>query len=1784
MERLKGKREVKREQTTRLISEASAGLETADLATVTAWRERISACNQSLRSLNAEIEDQVPLEELVAEYTTVSEYDDDATRVLALLGCKIASLRQKELPTPVPLNETRSATASVPPPNRTSGVKLPKLRLLTFNGDVSGWQSFWEQFSGAVHNNDTITRSEKFHYLRTLVTGPAAAAIAGLQATEACYDDAIHILTQRFGDRRRIEQDHLAKLRSLPPVASANDTRGLRRIYDHVQTNIRGLRGLGVGSSTYCTMMSDILLRALPKEIVLDYHRRQSGNTAYRASGTSERDPTSPNATGQDAGRSIDSLSSARICPSPLQSEDAEGELAEILGFLRVEVEGRERAGIAAETRHPRQTPAREGYIERRGHTTWPTAAVLNTNAVGCFFCRSAKHQTESCTGDLVLEQKKRRLAEDMRCFRCTTRGHRAKDCRRKVKCASCGGRHASSMCDPNWTPPKRVNTNLNTTSVVNSNVTMDSGVLLQTFRASAVGDRATSHFRGVIDGGSQRTFIHTDVSRKLNLRVIGTTNLQLNTFGETSTRAQRRRLVEVRLRSQHDGKECVLEAIEVPFICNDILQVPVDHDFVRSIEADGGLIADMTPTQGTEPRRGISFLLGSDQLWKVTRGEVRRFRENESMVAIDTIFGWTFQGPISLHSTLSGSTNTMVCVLKISTRAHDENEATLRRFWELDSLGITDEPKTNSEELEAVKSQFERTITKVDGRYEVALPWKETGQDLQDNRVMAHKRLEGLLKRLSRNEQLLDEYDRSIRNYMTAGHAEKVPERALQADTQRVYYMPHQAVVRSCSSTTRLRIVFDASSHRPGCSPLNEHLEKGPKLNADLVGILVRFRLFQVAITADIEKAFLQIGVRTEDRDALRFLWFETKPTSGAAANIEEWRMTRVPFGTTSSPFLLTATLMHHLDNVKDQHRETADRLRNAFYVDDLLIGASDVGEARQIHDEANAIMSEAGMRLRKWTSNAAELQCGFDETEEPQASQEPRKVLGLVWQHNQDKLLIPMEGVLHFVSTAANTKRFVLQASARVFDPLGLIAPYMIRVKIIFQQLWEREIGWDAELPDDLSELWQRWCTELPLLKALAVGRCTMRCPAEGARSVQLHVFCDASLLAYGSCAYLRVEGEDGDTSTCLVLAKSRVAPLKRLTLPRLELMGTVIGTRLARYLNDTMNLQMKTFYWTDSTIALHWIKGQASKWKPFVGNRVNEIQSASDPASWNHCPGSQNPADMLTRGISAETLIESEQWWQGPEWLSTEPCNWPKGQVFYDSIPEVQEERKKEHHVLHTAEVKGPELLNLSSYSRIMRPLRVTAWMFRFIKNSRNKQERAGGPLTAEELEQAENYWIVKAQEAYRAEMGTAGGTRSTNSETALLKPFVDADGRVRVGGRLQNAQTDVTVRHPLLLPPSHPLTELIVNDAHRRTMHGGVQDTLNEVRERYWVPRVRQLARKVINRCNACRRARLRPASAPTAPLPEERVNRAAPFEVVGIDFAGPLLVKASPSDQKAYIALFTCAVTRAVHLELVSNLTTEAFIMAFQRFTARRGLPSVVYTDNALTFKKAAKDLCGMWDVLRNPHFLDHCSQNRIKWRFIAERAAWWGGFWERMVQTVKRSLRVILGKNKFGFEEMTTILQEVEAVVNSRPLAPVHDAPHEQEALTPAHFLSGGRLTALPSTSVENVPVSTRGDVTRRWRHRQRLLDQFWGRWQKEYLLQLRSAHRATETRTNDLRDGDLVLVHENKTPRLMWRMGRIEQVQRGRDNHVRSCLVRLPGGVTLRRPVQLLFPLELSE
>ncbi|XP_077508435.1 uncharacterized protein LOC144119764 [Amblyomma americanum] len=480
-------------------------------------------------------------------------------------------------------------------------------------------------------------------------------------------------------------------------------------------------------------------------------------------------------------------------------------------------------------------------------------------------------------------------------------------------------------------------------------------------------------------------------------------------------------------------------------------------------------------------------------------------------------------------------------------------------------------------------------------------------------------------------------------------------------AKTTNVYYMPHQPVFRSESTTTRLRVVFDASSHAPDKVSLNDHLEKGPKLIGDLVRILVRFRLHEVALVADIEKAFLQIGVRPEDRDALRFLWYRSTPVAQEPLpSVEEWIM---------------STLLHHFDKQKGALKETAGILKDSFYVDDLVTGAKSEHEALKIATEAAGIVRNAGMRLRKWMSNSITVRKAL-RNEDCGASEETQKVLGLHWTPTTDRMGISLAGVLNTISTE-NTKRGVLQASASVFDPLGLVSPFVIRAKILFQRMWERGIEWDEQLPSDLKAEWTSWCSDLSSLRQLCFPRCTA---PNDQLSWQLHIFCDASPTAYGCCAYLRIGEDSGTVIVNLILAKSRVAPLKALSLPRLELMAAVIGTRMATYRRGAIDHQLNVSFLTDSMITLHWIRSTAKNWKPFVQNRVTEIQSASNPESWRHYPGSHNPADCLTRGMKAESLCNSKIWWHGPEWLEKSASSWPKTQSALPCSPEVVAEERK------------------------------------------------------------------------------------------------------------------------------------------------------------------------------------------------------------------------------------------------------------------------------------------------------------------------------------------------------------------------------------------------------------------------------------------------------------------------------------------------------------------------
>lgn len=1039
----------------------------------------------------------------------------------------------------------------------------------------------------------------------------------------------------------------------------------------------------------------------------------------------------------------------------------------------------------------------------------------------------------------------------------------------------------------------------------------------------------------------------------------------------------------------------------------------------------------------------------------------------------------------------------------------------------------------------------------------------------------------------------LYKRYNDVIDDYLQQGICEDVPETNAADGVERnnvQYYLPHHAVIRKDKATTKLRVVFDASAHEDGCPSLNDCLLTGPNLNPDLLTILVRFRLHPIAFMADITKAFLQISVAEEDRDVLRFLWLTGRPDA-KGTNLRVLRMTRVVFGVSSSPFLLAATIKNHLEKYQTCHPQVINTLKESLYVDDFIASSSNVEEAYVMTASAKKLMSEASMNLCKWTTNSSELkskwhQSDLDFTVEPEAHGCVLKVLGLVWRPETDDFVFSLNHLMDILKDKENTKRSVLRSSAKLFDPMGFLTPFTVRVKCLFQSMWQRGIGWDEELPPDLSQQWQQWCMELLQLHEIVIPRWYGTERPLNSQAQVLHVFSDASEKAYGAAAYLQGQTAEGEPMTRLVMSKARVAPIKKLTLPRPELMGALIAARMGNNLLQALNMQpYQIRMWTDSMIVMQWISSSPHRWKQFVANRVTEIQSLTPPETWSHCSGKHNPADLTTRGQTVTKLKEEELWWF---LRSAEQQEIPDKGLFEEEVNTELRSGQVTVQFNNMEQTSTDLLLKLENYSKLKTVLRVTAWIMRFTHNLRSGEKKQG-ELTAEELADAERYWILEAQnQVFRKERDElrAGKDIHRGSRIRDLKPFLDEHGLICLGGRLQHSDMSFSERHPYILPSDHRLSEMWIRQCHDQVMHSGTRDTLMQLRDKYWIPRARQITKKIIAACTTCKRFRVKAMQQTTAPLPRDRVEESPPFETVGVDFAGPLYVKTKKGQmEKAYIALITCAVTRAVHLELVSDMSTETFLLAFKRFISRRGLCRTVYSDNARTFKRADQDLRDLWKAIKEPELLRYFTEKGITWKYIAERAAWWGGFWERLVRSVKTCLRKVMGRASLNFEEMTSLLAEVEATINSRPLTFVYNEAEEPQPLTPAHFLIGRRLCSLPpkpSGAAGHTPLSRREELLRRWKHRQRLLNNFWTRWRKEYLLELRSAHTSKSSPSTPLKQGDLVLIGEDRTPRQMWKTGIIKDAFPGRDGLVRSCAVRTSEGTILRRPVQLLYPLEL--
>ena len=562
-------------------------------------------------------------------------------------------------------------------------------------------------------------------------------------------------------------------------------------------------------------------------------------------------------------------------------------------------------------------------------------------------------------------------------CFVCLKRNHISKNCSSKMKCLKCGRQHHISICtsDTNnevkslhtlnvegsaslpqsqtsCSPPRESSGRL---TVLYVNVSTP--ILLQTAKAAIYRPGQPNEkflARLILDSGSQRSYVTTTVKDKLRLPSERKQTISVKTFGSTEENTQSVDVVHLCITTEH-GDDVQLSAFVIPLICDPLQSQSIVHASVTHAHLRGLKLADYSTG---EDDIMVDILVGSDQYWRLVSGKV--VRGDDGPTAIQTKLGWVLSGPTNGAVQYDQQQNNLMTmhVLKTATKpvniTNESLDGSLQRFWDLESLGVR--PRS-------VYEEFEERITFENDRYKVHLPWKLPHPILPDNYELSMKRLSNLLKLLNQDPEVLKEYDSVIKEQLKNGIVEVV-EKPADGEVGKTHYLPHHAVIRRDKATTKLRVVYDASARSYGAA-LKDCLYTGPPLAENIFDILLRFRASRIALTGDVEKAFLMVGIAEEDRDVLRFLWVDDIEKKNP--EIMVLRFTRAVFGVCSSPFLLNATLKHHIERYKNEDPEFVDQFLRSIYVDDLSSGAADNNTAYELYLKCKLRLAEGGFNLRK-------------------------------------------------------------------------------------------------------------------------------------------------------------------------------------------------------------------------------------------------------------------------------------------------------------------------------------------------------------------------------------------------------------------------------------------------------------------------------------------------------------------------------------------------------------------------------------------------------------------------------------------------------------------------------------------------------------------------------------------------------------------------------------------------------------------------------------------------
>lgn len=1615
------------------------------------------------------------------------------------------------------LSEVPSASrhSAVPSPafSRTSNsletlshVRLPKLNLPTFSGKYDEWFPFYDSFQSMIHANPSIDDIQRLQYLRASLTDEAKNVISSLEISAVNYGVAWNLLKERYDNKRVIVQNHIRAIMELPSMTKENVVE-LRQIADGAAKHMHALQALRRPTSHWDDLMVHIL----------------SGK--------------------------LDSLSMREW-----QNTLTTNELPTLKQFLDFTTH---RCHMLESSARPTAASSKNSTSNSQSKTRRPFAGAATVNTK-CTHCRG-DHSIYYCERFLTLTVPQRIAAIQKgkfctNCLRSTE--HKAAKCTSGT-CRICKKKHntllhlTNASSDTNKEDDK---SNEEAPTIVTSAIsaTLSSGsrgsqsIMLSTANIRVLDNKGSPKpCRVLLDCGSQANFISRKFIDVLGIRA-SESNISISGIGNTATKATH--IASVKLQSRTSSFSATINCIVTEQVTERLPAFTIKRstfELPRNIK-----LADPHFHVSAD----IDILIGAELFWQVLCiGRIQASSRHPMLQK--TQFGWILAGRFG--QSFGTANRVQVCHASITNvQLHDE----LKQFWQMEEF----ENASNFTKVEALCEQHFHDNLKQNeqGRFIVALPFKDQMRNkLGDSRDVALKRLYALEKRFKRDPSLKTQYTQFLDEYLSLGHMMQVEESKCGAGS---FYLPHHCVFKQ--NSTKIRVVFDASCKSDSGVSLNDTLMAGPAIQQDLMSILVRFRMFLHVIAADIIKMYRQVLVDPSQTRYQRILW-----RGDPASEVKVYELKTVTYGTTSASYLATRCLKHLAETYREAYPTGSMRVERDFYVDDLLTGADTIIEAKTARDEIITILRAGAFELSKWASNRPELLSSLNDKKENIVTINDgadSSVLGVQWNQSSD--------FLHFSYRPqeickVTSKRVIMSEAFRLFDPLGLLGPVVVLAKLIIQELWQLDSHWDESVPPDINYRWTKLRSQLSNLNQLAIPRCVKS--RSETRFLQLHGFCDASERAYGACVYVRTQAANDEFRVELLASKSRVAPIKAVSLPRLELASALLLAKLVDKIATAIDLaHVPKFLWSDSMIALNWISSPSRKWAVFVANRVGEIQRLTSVDDWRHVSSANNSADILSRGLEPHELAMSQSWWHGPEFLSKNEVSWPSGNfVHLENIPEL----KKTFAACARVETSIVDEL-ISKYSSLDKACRVLAYCLRFSKTYRPNPPTRFVAHTEMLAALDRMCRIVQGQSflnEYRALKN--GKVLDTTSTLLSLAPFMTTDGLIRVGGRLQNSDLSPDARHPILLPRSHELTKRVIEYEHARNAHTGVQATMAAVRQRFWPLCLRSTTRKIVQGCVTCFKVKPSHSESIMGSLPAGRVKVSRPFYHCGVDYAGPLILRECKRRNartiKSYVAVFVCFATKAIHLELVSDLTSDAFIGALKRFVARRGKPAVMCSDNGTTFVGARRELREFYELLNKEqvqsdirHFL---RDQKTIWNFIPPNAPHFGGLWEAGVKSMKYHLYRIIGKAHLNYEEMLTVLCEIEAILNSRPIAPLSEDPNDLNHLTPGHFLVGAPLNSFPYADVSDINENR----LVRWQRVEQLRQHFWSRWSSEYLNSLQERNKWKVNKGQQLKANQPVLLKQPGLAPLQWLLGRIERVHTGSDGNARVATIKTASGTYVR-------------